>query len=81
MSVLQATPASIQTPPWSWTHFGELADSMLVDIPCAQFVSTRSRTSINRAFTDGTLTRVKVGGSTRIRVSELRTMLGLEAQQ
>lgn len=80
MTSVQATPTAIQPLPFSWLHFHELHDTALVDIPCGMFIIGQCRASIYRAFDDGTLTRIKVGGSTRIRVSELRTMIGLVPQ-
>lgn len=57
-------------------HFDTAPDSMLVDIPVACTVTSRSRASIYRHFTAGDLTPVKVGNSTRIRVGDLRRLIG-----
>ena len=42
-------------------------------------ISGRSRVSLYRHFIAGELTPVKVGGRTRIRVSELRALMGVPA--
>ena len=57
-------------------QFDSCPDSMLVDIPVACTLTSRSRASIYRHFNAGDLTPVKVGSSTRIRVGELRRLLG-----
>lgn len=57
-------------------QFDEAPDSMLVDITTAGTISKRSRASIYRHFKAGELTPVKVGFSTRIRVGELRRLIG-----
>ncbi|MBK7417417.1 MAG: helix-turn-helix domain-containing protein [Dechloromonas sp.] len=43
-------------------------------LPCA--ISYRSRASIYRHFKSGELNPVKVGNSTRIKVGELRRLIG-----
>jgi len=57
-------------------QFDQAADSMLVDISTACTIATRSRASIYRHFHAGELTPVKVGNSTRIKVGELRRLIG-----
>lgn len=59
-------------------QFDEAPDSMLVDIPTASTLSNRSRASIYRHFKAGELALVKVGHSTRIRVGDLRRLIGCE---
>ncbi|MBL8366519.1 MAG: helix-turn-helix domain-containing protein [Candidatus Accumulibacter sp.] len=48
-----------------------------MDIPDASAVSGRSRASIYRHFEAGELTKIKVGNSTRVRVGELRKLIGV----
>jgi len=57
-------------------RFDTAPGSSLVDIPVAAIIAHRSRASIYRHFKSGELTPVKVGNSTRIRVSELRRLIG-----
>ncbi len=57
-------------------YFDTAPDSMLVDITTASTIADRSRASIYRHFTAGDLTPVKVGNSTRIKVGELRRLIG-----
>lgn len=57
-------------------HFDTAPDSMLVDITTASTIADRSRASIYRHFNSGDLTPVKVGNSTRIKVGELRRLIG-----
>ncbi len=56
--------------------FDEAPNSALVSIPTACAVSDRSRASIYRHFKSGDLTPIKVGSSTRIKVGELRRLIG-----
>lgn len=58
--------------------FDLLADTSLVTIQTASLVSSRSRNSIYRHFKAGDLTPIKIGHSTRIRVSELRVLMGVQ---
>lgn len=60
------------------SEFDNLPDSSLVSITTASAVSGRGRSSIYRHFKAGELTKIRVGQSTRIRVSELRKLIGLE---
>lgn len=57
-------------------QFDHAPDSMLVDINSASTISGRSRASIYRHFKDGDLTPIKIGNSTRIKVGELRRLIG-----
>lgn len=57
-------------------YLDDASDSMLVDIPYACAVASRSRASIYRHFKAGDLTPIKVGHSTRIRVGDLRKLIG-----
>lgn len=58
-------------------RFESLPSSALVDLNAAAAVSGRSRNSLYRHFKAGELTPVKIGFSTRIRVGELRTLMGV----
>ena len=58
-------------------QFDTYAASVLLDINDACTVAGRSRASIYRHFKAGDLTAVKVGNSTRIRVGELRKLIGV----
>ena len=57
-------------------HFDTAPDSMLVDITTAGTIANRSRASIYRHFHAGDLKQVKVGNPTRIRVGDLRRLIG-----
>lgn len=57
-------------------HFDDAPDSMLVDLGTAGAIAARSRASLYRHFKSGDLTAIKVGNSTRIRVGELRNLIG-----
>jgi hypothetical protein len=57
-------------------QFDTAPDAMLLDIPTACAISSRSRASIYRHFKAGDLNPVKVGNSTRIKVSDLRRLIG-----
>lgn len=57
-------------------QFDTAPDAMLLDIPTACAISSRSRASIYRHFKTGDLSQVKVGNSTRIKVGELRRLIG-----
>lgn len=57
-------------------QFDTAPDAMLLDIPTACAISSRSRASIYRHFKSGDLNMVKVGNSTRIKVGELRRLIG-----
>lgn len=69
-----ATPCT--SLPSSVRHFDELPDSALVAVRTACTVSDRSRASLYRDFAAGRLTLIKIGSSARVRVGELRAMLG-----
>ncbi len=58
------------------SQFDAAPDAMLLDIPTACAITSRSRASIYRHFTAGDLTPVKVGNSTRIKVGDLRRLIG-----
>lgn len=58
------------------SQFDTAPDAMLLDIPTACAISSRSRASIYRHFKSGDLNPVKVGNSTRIKVGELRLLIG-----
>jgi hypothetical protein len=57
-------------------HFDTLSPSVLVSLADAGAVSGRSRASLYRHFKAGELTLVKVGNSTRVRVGDLRRLIG-----
>lgn len=57
-------------------NFDRLPGTALVSIADAIVISGRSRNSIYRHFQRGELTPVKVGFSTRIRVADLRSLIG-----
>lgn len=59
------------------THFDTLPPSALVDLNTASAITGRSRNSFYRHFRAGELTPVKIGTATRIRVGELRALMGL----
>lgn len=61
------------------TQFDDAPDSMLVDLPTAGVIACRARASFYRDFKAGRLTPVKVGNSTRIKVGELRRLIGATA--
>ena len=65
------------TLPTAVQQFDSLPDSGLITIPETCGVSSRSRASIYRHFANGELTPVKVGHSTRVRVGELRRLIGI----
>ena len=57
-------------------NFNDAPDAMLIDIGTAGAIAGRSRASLYRHFKAGELTLVKVGNSTRIRVGDLRRLIG-----
>lgn len=57
-------------------HFHTLSPAVLVTIPEAMDVAKRSRSSLYRHVKAGELTLVKVGRSSRVRVGELRQLIG-----
>jgi hypothetical protein len=63
-----------------YRHFDQVADSMLVDISTACTITKRSRASIYRHFKSGDLNMVKVGNSTRIKVGDLRRLIGASTE-
>jgi hypothetical protein len=63
----------------SVVNFDTLPDSAVVDINTAVAVTGRSRNSVYRHIKAGDLTAVKLGFSTRLRVSELRRLIGAKA--
>ena len=78
------TSTIAQTPkarplPQAVNLFDALPNSAVIDISSCVTVLSWSRSSINRAFKSGLLTRVKVGHSTRIRVGEVRHLMGVPA--
>lgn len=69
----QMTTPSI-TPPVQ--QFELLPNSALVSLGDAGTIAGRSRASLYRHFKAGELTLIKVGNSTRVRVGELRRLIG-----
>jgi hypothetical protein len=53
-----------------------MPDQAVVDLNNARAISGRSRASLYRHFRAGDLTLIKVGNSTRVRVGELRRLIG-----
>lgn len=60
-------------------QFDHAPDSGLIDINSATIVASRSRASFYRDVKAGRLAFVKVGNSTRIRVGDLRKLIGATA--
>lgn len=78
------TPAGKRTPPMGTKplpqavqQFDALPDSAAVDLEIANLISGRSRASLYRHFKAGELSLIKVGNSTRVRVGELRKLIGV----
>lgn len=59
------------------SNFDQAPDDALVSLSYAGSVATRSRASLYRDNKAGRLPFIKVGGSTRVRVSDLRKLIGL----
>ena len=57
-------------------QFDAAPDSMLIALATAGVIACRSRASFYRDFEAGRLTPVKVGNCTRIKVGELRRLIG-----
>lgn len=57
-------------------HFDKAPDSALMDIRTACTIASRSRASIYRHHHAGELPFIKLGKSTRIRVGDLRRLIG-----
>lgn len=60
-------------------RFDEFPNDALLSITDAGTIAGRSRASIYRHFKSGELTLIKVGSSTRIRVADLRKLIGATA--
>lgn len=71
MNIKIQTSAAVQC-------FDHAPDSQLIDINSAGAIAGRSRASIYRHFKAGELTPIKIGNSTRIKVGELRRLIGAE---
>lgn len=65
-----------QTTPTAVQQFDTYPDSALLSIDDACAITGRCRASIYRHFKAGDLTLVKIRNSTRIRVGELRRLIG-----
>ncbi len=59
-----------------FTEFGNAPEIAVVDISTACAIAHRSRSSIYRHIKAGELTLIKVGHSTRLRVGEIRRLIG-----
>lgn len=57
-------------------NFDDAPESMLVDLHAAGIIASRSRVSLYRDARAGRIQLVKVGRSTRIRVGDLRRLIG-----
>jgi hypothetical protein len=57
-------------------QFDSLPTGGLVSISTACAVLDKSAPSIYRMFSAGTLTKIKVGGSSKVRVAEIRKLIG-----
>ena len=75
---MSTKPFSQDTKPISQAvqQFDEFPDSAAIPIADASAVSGRSRASIYRHFKAGELSLIKIGNSTRVRVGELRKLIG-----
>ena len=60
-----------------FANFDQAPDSALLSLNDAGVIAERSRASFYRDNKAGRLPFVKVGGSTRIRVGDLRRLIGL----
>ena len=69
MAIFVITPSAEQ--------FSRLDGNALVDIHTACAVIGKSRNSVYRMFQSGDLAQVKVGNSTRIRVADIRRLIGV----
>ncbi|MBS4097963.1 MAG: helix-turn-helix domain-containing protein [Sulfuricella sp.] len=65
------------TTPRAVQQFDNFPNSALVSLADAGTITGRSRASLYRHFKAGELTLVKVGCSSRIRVGELRRLIGV----
>ena len=59
-------------------QFSRLDGNALVDIHTTCAVIGKSRNSIYRMFKSGDLAQIKVGNSTRIRVADIRRLIGVK---
>ena len=66
-------PASL---PDAIKHFDSSPDGALTSLSTAGIVLDRSRASLYRDIKAGRLTLIKIGNSSRIRVGELRKLMG-----
>lgn len=71
-----ATPTKPEAVPRGFQHFDRAPDSALVDIPTACAVATCSRATVYRHHHAGRLPFHKIGKLTRIRVGDLRRLIG-----
>ena len=55
--------------------FDSAPGSMMLDITTASKISSRSRSSLYRDAKTGRIRMIKVGSSTRIRVSDIRSLI------
>lgn len=59
-------------------QFDTMPDQALVDFNSAEVITDRSRASLYRHCKAGELTLVKIGHSSKLRVGELRRLIGAE---
>lgn len=71
------TRSTTATAPAAVCMFDSLSPSVLITLADASAISGRSKASIYRHIKSGELALVKVGHSSRIRVSELRKLIGV----
>ena len=70
---MTAQPATI---PSAVTQFDSFPDSALVSLNTAGAILDRSRPSLYRDIKASRLTLIKIGNSSRLRVGELRVLMG-----
>ena len=63
--------------PKAVSHFDQSPDSALVSLETAGIILVRSRASLYRDAKAGRLNFIKIGNSTRLRVGELRALMGV----
>ena len=58
------------------SQFDRMPDQAVIDLSSAVIISGRSRASLYRHFRAGELNLVKIGNSTRVRVADIRHLIG-----
>ncbi len=80
MNTIQAPQAGRQKPvSQTVQQFDVLSPSVLLTLADASAISGRSKASLYRHFKAGELALVKIGHSSRVRVGELRLLIGVSA--